>query len=241
MTSNDVIPSTSQYLYGTITTPTSSSRVSGSGASKLLKPQYSFNKDTYESTSTTGGLTGTGTSLLYDDSTLPSSSTMVSSVSDNGPGSLVGSSATSSTTRRPHKYSKYQGSGAASQSGGSKTERIISKSSKSSPNLLSKDRDYDHFYTTADRYDPSKYLNSGSSTTSGTSSSGYNSAYLNNLHHHSTHHPYSHSNLNQYLTSGSSSTSGKNYGSGTTGSGSSTSSYYQPSHHYLNNLGKFCF
>jgi hypothetical protein len=190
--------------------------------SKMLKPQYSFSKETYDnantSTTTPSNSATTGsTNLFYDDSTLQSSSSTTNNTSDNLP--------VTTSTRRPNKYSSKYGQGATS-SGGSKTERIISKSSKSSPNLLSKDRDYEHFYTTAsDRYDPNKYLNNSSTT-------GYNSTYLN---HHTTH-PYSHSNLNQYLTSSS-----KNYGSGTTGSSGTTgttSSYYQPSHHhYLNNTG----
>ena len=237
ITTNDV---TSPYLYGTSLTSSTSSRPSTtttSASSKLLKPQYSFSKESYDN--------GTGNSLLYDDSSSvlgTNSSGLVNSTSDNGPSSITATSTTSST-RRPNKYkSKYQGD--ASQSGGSKTERIISKSSKSSPNLLS-----EHFYSTAyDHPHPSataiKYLNLNSSTSGGTGSgSNYNSSYLHpstTTTTSATTHPYSHSNLNQYLTSASStagSTSGKNYsGSGVTGSGSSSTSYYQP-HHYYNNLG----
>ena len=65
-------------------------------------------------------------------------------------GSLQEEASTENQVRRPLKYTsnalKY-----SDKSGGSKTEKIISKSSKSSPNLLSKERDYDHLYT--DRYE----------------------------------------------------------------------------------------
>lgn len=95
-----------------------------------------------------------------------------------------------SVTRRPNKYI----SGKYGQQGptGSKTERIISKSSKSSPNLVSKDKDYESFYS--DRYEPkwtnssyNNYVNHGqsqyhSNPTNSYSNYGYNtySNYSNN-------------------------------------------------------------
>ncbi|RNA28031.1 hypothetical protein BpHYR1_021736 [Brachionus plicatilis] len=66
--------------------------------------------------------------------------------------SQAASGDSSAPQRRPIKYvsSKYGPSGA-------KTERITTKSSKSSPNLVAKDKDYESFYT--DRYEP-KWTNS---------------------------------------------------------------------------------
>lgn len=75
--------------------------------------------------------------------------------------------------RRPNKY--------ASSKYGAKTERITTKSSKSSPNLVAKDKDYESFYT--DRYEPkwtnssyNNYVNHGHSQYhSNPSAYGYNS------------------------------------------------------------------
>ena len=106
-------------------------------ATKIVsKAPYTFNKDFYDTSSYAG--------TTYDENALPNAAT------DNNTTSTSGISTSSS--RRPNKYSqnKYLSAQQASGSGGSKTEKIVSKSSKSSPNLLSKASDYDHFYT--DRY-----------------------------------------------------------------------------------------
>ena len=126
-----------------------------------------------------------------------------------------------SAPRRPHKYnasSKY-----LYPSSGSKTEKIISKSSKSSPNLLLKDHDNIYDHNISNKFDhhsntssglSSKWLSSSSNTNSSiTPSSTIPSSYI------SSYYPY-HSNLassstNPYLSS--------NY-----------SSYYQPSNYQSN-------
>ncbi|CAF0731630.1 unnamed protein product [Brachionus calyciflorus] len=97
-------------------------------------------------------------------------------------------------TRRPNKYisSKYPSSLA-----GSKTERIISKSSKSSPNLLSKDKDYEHFYT--DRYDPNSSKWTSNSSNNNNNNNSNNSPYNNYINHvHSQYHSNPSSNYSNY-------------------------------------------
>ena len=128
----NIIPSSSSYLYGNASNGASSSSglsslVGGSSNSrwtsnsKSYKPHYSYGKDSFENSN---GLTV----LNSSNAALPEE----------------GESAT--VVRRPMKYTsnalKY-----GEKNTGSKTEKIISKSSKSSPNLISKERDYDHLYT----------------------------------------------------------------------------------------------
>lgn len=123
-----------------------------------------------------------------------SSARWASKPSDNGAAHednlTANAEATSGAARRPNKYTsaKYGQQGPSA----SKTERIISKSSKSSPNLVSKDKDYESFYT--DRYEPkwtnssyNNYVNHGhsqyhSNPTNSYSNYGYNSYsnYSNN-------------------------------------------------------------
>lgn len=219
ITSSSIVPSSgNSYLYGSSAASTVGSTAKWpSSQNKVLRPQYSFSKETYDNSTSGSGVTG---SSYYDDNALPAST-----VASDAP---VTSS--SSSSRRPHKYnSKYTSqAGASTASGGSKTERIISKSSKSSPNLLCKDKDYEHFYTsTADKYDQT--LPTSNSATSTSTTSKYHNPYLNSyLSSYNTgtstgsgsgsSHPYGHSNLNPYLSS--------NY----------TNNYYQPSsssnHHH---------
>lgn len=100
--------------------------------------------------------------------------------------------------RRPNKYvsSKYGQQGAT----GSKTERIISKSSKSSPNLVSKDKDYESFYT--DRYEPkwtnnsyNNYVNHGHSQYH--SNPSYTNYGYNSYSNYSNNDSYNHYNSNR--------------------------------------------
>lgn len=185
---DNLVPSStsSNYLFNTNTTPSASSSntltnsnktgdsvgsrwntsvnssanmngTNGAATNKSLKSQYTVNgKDNYDS-----GFTSLVTAL-YDDNLGTSSS-------------LHAADSAISSTRRPNKYmsSKY-----GDKFGGSKTEKILSKPSKSSPNLLTKD--YDHLYT--DKYDQQKW-HSGNYSSSSSSSN----------------HPY-HSNVNPYNT-----------------------------------------
>ena len=182
--SSTVYPSTNSYLYNnnlsngsSSTTPLSStgSRWQTSSASKLTKQPYSLSKETYDNT-----ILNANIGSMYDE---PSSLSTNHSL-DSGVSSVSGTtSGISSSARRPNKYNKYQ------QSSGAKTEKIVSKSSKSSPNLLSKD--YDHYYTERyDRTSPSKWHSTAStaSTAAGSSSSAA-----------STTNPY-HSTVNPYLS-----------------------------------------
>ena len=90
-----------------------------------------------------------------------------------------------SSTRRPNKYvSKY---GAASKPQGSKTEKIISKSSKSSPNLLLETGSYAGTNGTSAKWQPytssssqSQYHSNGPTNYGSYSSSGYNNNNNNN-------------------------------------------------------------
>lgn len=160
----------SSYLYGTSATTNNSTSTPNSASNRwpsttTSKPQYSnYNKESYDNTNPTSLASA---SSLYDDN----------STSEN-------------LTRRPNKYissSKYSQQGTA----GSKTERIISKSSKSSPNLLSKEKDYDRYDQTSSV--TNKWLHTSSNN------NPYNN-YINHNHsqYHSSSNPYSSNNYNGY-------------------------------------------
>ncbi len=191
--------SNNSYLYnnmGMNRWPTSSTTTTSSSSTTkpISKQPYTFNKEIYDTSSSSGGLSSNYVGTTYhidDNTTIPASTSVnIDGLSmTNIPSTISSNSSSSGGSRRPNKYnpSKYLSSQQQSGSGGSKTEKIVSKSSKSSPNLLAKD--YDHFYT--DRYglgdtSTSKwhhpYTSSGSSNT--TSSTSNNNPY------HSSINPY---------------------------------------------------
>lgn len=212
---NPIVPSsTSAYLFSTINSPTSmlsSSTLSTNNASSTTTTNTSSNLNTTSSSST--GSRWPSSSSTHNQSTYKSSYDTKPNLSNLYDENLVPvSSATTvanvDTSRRPLKYnsSKYSYLPAGS---GSKTEKIISKSSKSSPNLLSKEHDYEKYYTERyydHRQSPTNKTNKSTGTTSTTNP--YLSSYL---YHHSTTNPYS------------SSSSSSNYNN------NNSSSYY-PSH-----------
>ena len=141
------------YFYNTSTNGTSSTSASSkwpsSSTKSSLKSQYSFDNSNNGTTSYNGvswsGLCG----LLTVDENL-----LLSTLTSNDTPSISSTSTTATTTgascacRRPHKYnasSKYLYPD-STKSGGSKTEKIISKSSKSSPNLHLKDYEYSKLF-----------------------------------------------------------------------------------------------
>ena len=144
-------------------------------------------KDTYYSTnlpqsstastrwiSSTTSNPATAAANVKDKSTYENASTIVGSFYEENHLPALSSHATDANggTRRPNKYiSKYNSSGKAA---GSKTEKIVTKSSKSSPNLLSKDY--------SDRYDQTAKWQQGNTTN--------NNQYLHHNHHSSINSPY---------------------------------------------------
>ena len=158
---------------------------SNSSTAKIISKQpYTFNKEFYEpSSSSSAGLSsnyaGTTTNATFDDNPIPTSTT-VSAID----GVL---SSSGSSTRRPNKYTKSNYlSAQQSGSGGSKTEKIVSKSSKSSPNLLLA-KDFDHYYT--DRYNNT------------TTASANNNTTPNTNQYHSSVNPYLSVNYGNYSSS----------------------------------------
>lgn len=171
-----------------------SNGTTNNGINKSAKSQYSLNsKDSYDSALAAGMV-----AAIYDDN-VGTSSAIHSHAADT----------ITSSTRRPNKYvsSKY-----GEKLNGSKTEKILSKPSKSSPNLLTKD--YDHLYT--DKYDQnSQKWHSGNS--------------------YSSHHQY-HSNVNPYLGNNYSNYNSYNYQpmASTTTNSSSTNADNSNYSHYNN-------
>jgi hypothetical protein len=158
---------------------TNNSSATNNGMNKNLK-QFALNgggKDSYDQIAMSNLV-----AALYDDST--------------GPTSAIHSHAVDgvSSSRRPNKYasSKY-----GEKLNGSKTEKILSKPSKSSPNLLTKD--YDHLYT--DKYDQNSqkwHAGNSYSTASSSSTAAPSIAAATAAGGTSSHHQY-HSNMNPYL------------------------------------------
>ena len=151
----NVLPTHISSPYYTATTNLPQS-ASGTGSTRWISSSAASNsgnvkdKSAYESASTIVG-------SFYEENHLPALS---SHATDANGG-----------TRRPNKYiSKYNSGGKAA---GSKTEKIVTKSSKSSPNLLSKDY--------SDRYDQTSKWQQGNTN---------NNQYLHHNHHSSINSPY---------------------------------------------------
>ena len=121
----------------------------------------------------------------YPSLATSTASTIVGSFYEENHLPSLASHTADSSTRRPNKYvSKY---GAASKPQGSKTEKIISKSSKSSPNLLLETGSYAGTNGTSAKWQPytssssqSQYHSNGPTNYGSYSSSGYNNNNNNN-------------------------------------------------------------